>query len=155
MEIGGKNSIFEGSLLATVSGDLEISGNFLFSVIFVLTVDAKVGGATVMGGEAIAAGGETAAIGGEVTVKGGDAIALRTIGFGAWFETPNPVDASGSACRVASDGNEASPGNSGDTAAPGSGDVAGDRGDTKVSTMGVFTSCCWYSGVGGRCAPGR
>lgn len=134
MEIGGKNSIFEGSLLATVSGDLEISGNFLFSVIFVLTVDAKVGGATV---------------------KGGDAIALRTIGFGAWFETPNPVDASGSACRVASDGNEASPGNSGDTAAPGSGDVAGDRGDTKVSTMGVFTSCCWYSGVGGRCAPGR
>ena len=35
-------------------------------------------------------------------------------------------------------------------------DEAGETGDTKVSTAGAaFTSPLWYSGVGGRCAPGR
>lgn len=38
---------------------------------------------------------------------------------------------------------------------PGSGEEAGDAGDTKVSNMGVLTSCFWYSGVGGRPAVER
>lgn len=73
----------------------------------------------------------------------GDAIAFRAIGLDVEFETPNPVGATDSLGRVGradKAGREVSFGSSGDTVAAGSGDVAGDSGETKVSMMGVLMS---------------